>query len=123
MKNPQDLAGPHCADPSETFALDSVVSLHEAKANAEICARPLLDWLLGFPMNSITKCWIFCYEARNDYTNNSETVLLCNRYVCARAQLGNLLIPRKVFCAIGVYRKYLVEAPEAHKIIPAESSV
>ena len=29
-----------------------------------------------------TKLNFLYYEARNDYTNNSETVLLCNRCVC-----------------------------------------
>ena len=46
------------------------------------------------------------YEARNDYTNNSETTLLCNRCVC-----NWKLIPREFFCVIGVYRQYHMEAP------------
>ena len=29
------------------------------------------------------------------------------------------LIPREFLCVIGVYREYLVEAPELHRIIPA----
>ena len=54
-------------------------------------------------------------EARNDYTNNSETVLLCNKCVCNRkinSQTINV-------CNWHVRRKYLMEAPELHKIIPA----
>ena len=45
------------------------------------------------------------YEARNDFTNNSETILLCN--TCLNA------------CKWHVHRKYLIEAPELHKIMLA----
>ena len=39
------------------------------------------------------------YAARNDYTNNSETILLCNRCVCV---IGKL-IPRQLMCVIGAF--------------------
>ena len=39
------------------------------------------------------------YETRNDYTNDSETILLCKRYVCV---IGKL-IPRQVMRVIGVF--------------------
>ena len=47
-------------------------------------------------------------------TDNSETILLRNRCVC-----NWKLIPRNLFCVIGVYRKYLVEVPELHQKSPA----
>ena len=57
-------------------------------------------------------------EARNDYTNNSETILLRNRCVCV---IGKL-IPRECFCVIGVYRKYHMEAPNyTNEVLPASS--
>ena len=54
----------------------------------------------------------YYYEARNDYTNNLETILLCNRCVC-----NSKLIPREFSYVIGVYRTYHMEAPKSHKII------
>ena len=39
----------------------------------------------------------------------------CVTDVCA---IGKL-IPREFFCVIGVYRKYHMEAPKLHEIIPA----
>ena len=38
------------------------------------------------------------YEARNDYTNNSETVLLCNRCVC-----NWKIKSRQLMCVIGAF--------------------
>ena len=59
------------------------------------------------------------YEARHDYTNNSETILLRNRCVCA---IGKL-IPRQLVCVCvcnwHIHRKYLMETPYLHKRIPA----
>ena len=49
--------------------------------------------------------------ARNDYTNNSETTLLCNRCVCNRkinSQAINV-------CNWRVHRKYLVQSAQLHK--------
>ena len=44
------------------------------------------------------------YEARNDYTNKSETILLCNRYVCAIGKLSGvdkMMFSKKVVLAAG----------------------
>ena len=38
------------------------------------------------------------YEARNDYTNNSETILLCNN-----VRVIGKLIPRQLVCVIGTF--------------------
>ena len=50
------------------------------------------------------------YEAWNDDTENSETILLCKKDVRA---IGKL-IPREFLCVISVHRKYHLEAPEWH---------
>ena len=55
------------------------------------------------------------YEARDDYTNASETT--CFRVTDVRALGG--LIPMEFLRAIGVHRNILMEAPEAHKAITA----
>ena len=43
------------------------------KKMSTIFAEPRFDWI-----------WCGYYEARNDYTNDSETVLLCKICVCNR---------------------------------------
>ena len=55
-------------------------------------------------------CFHYC-EARNDYTNNSETILLCNR--CARN--SNINSQRINVCNRRVHRKYLMKAPNYTK--------
>ena len=58
------------------------------------------------------------YAARNDYTNNSETILLCNRCVCV---IGKL-IPRQLMCVIGAFTESaLCKRPKLHKRTPART--
>ena len=54
------------------------------------------------------------YEARADYADNSETLLLRNGCACNWKPFS-----RKFLCVTGVHRKFLVEKPELHKILPA----
>ena len=60
----------------------------------------------------------FYYEARNDYTNNSETILLCNRCVCngkINSQTINL-------CVMGApTEKAPCADAQFHKRIPART--
>ena len=54
------------------------------------------------------------YEAQNYYTNNSETILLCDRCACnwrINSQTTNV-------CHWRIHRKYHMKAPKLHKIIP-----
>ena len=78
-----------------------------------VVCQPLLPYSVTGLVPMRASCHY--YEARNDYTNNSETIPWCNRCVCA----GGKLIPREFFCVIVVYRKYHMEAPKLHKRIPA----
>ena len=56
------------------------------------------------------------YEAQNDDTKGSETILLCNRCACN----WKFLIPSELLCEFKrIHRKYLMEAPESHEKIPA----
>ena len=59
----------------------------------------------------------YYYEAPNDYTNKSETSLLCNRCACNWE-----LILRKIVSLYNsrVHRKDLMKAPELHKRVPAQ---
>ena len=57
------------------------------------------------------------HEARNDCTNNSETILLCNRCACNWKMNSQIIL-----VCIGVHRKYLVEAPKLHESFPARKS-
>ena len=59
------------------------------------------------------------YEARNDYTNNSETILLCNKCACnwkINSQTINV-------CNEHVHRKYLMKAPNYTNLFLPESPV
>ena len=58
------------------------------------------------------------YEARHDYTNNSEIVLLCNTRACKWKS-----IPREFLCNISFHRKYHLKAAAVHKLIPANQEV
>ena len=51
------------------------------------------------------------YEARNDYTNNSETSLLSNRCAC-NWKINSQTINVCMWC---VHRKYLMKAPDDTK--------
>ena len=55
------------------------------------------------------------HEARNDYTNNSEAILLCNRCVCNRRIISQIIN----VCNWHEHSNHIMEAPELHKIIPA----
>ena len=55
------------------------------------------------------------YEAQHDDINCSETLLLCNRCACN----WKISSQRILECNWRVHRKYLMEAPELHKRIPA----
>ena len=55
------------------------------------------------------------YEARHEYTNNSETILLCNRCACNRKMNSH----RILVCTWRADRKYLIEGAQLHKRIPA----
>ena len=48
------------------------------------------------------------------------TQIIRNQFFCVTdvCVIGKL-IPREFFCVIGVYKKYHMEAPKLHKIIPA----
>ena len=59
------------------------------------------------------------YEARNRYTNNSETILLCNTCVCnwkINSQTINV-------CRRRAHRKYLMKAPNYTNEFLPESPV
>ena len=56
----------------------------------------------------------FINEARNDYKNNSETILSRNRYAWNRK-----FVPKEFFCVITFHRRYHLKTPELHKTIPA----
>ena len=60
------------------------------------------------------------YEARNDYTNSSETILLCN--TCVRA-IGNINSQTINVCNWRIHRKYLMKVPESHKEFLPEGQV
>ena len=75
----------------------------------------------------------FCFRFRNSTERISQilgflftmrpemiTQIIRKQFFCVTdvCVIGKL-IPRKLFCVIGVYRKYLMEAPELHKRIPA----
>ena len=64
---------------------------------------------------ALTTSGLEYYEARNDYTNNSETVLLCKR--CARSWKVNSQTIN--VCNWHLHRQYLMKAPELHKRILA----
>ena len=59
------------------------------------------------------------YQARNDYTNNSETILSCNRCACNR-KINSQTIS---VCNWYIHRKYLIEAPNYTKEFLPESPV
>ena len=62
----------------------------------------------------------YYYEARNGYTNDSETLRLCNRCVCNRKTNSQTI---NVVCNWHVHRKYAVEAPNYTKDFLPEGPV
>ena len=83
-----------------------------SKADPETSCRMVLhDFNMTFSGGK------FCYyEARNDYTNSSETILLSNKCVCNR----NINSQTINVCSWRVHRKCLMEAPKSQKkTIPA----
>ena len=94
--------------------------------------RHLLGRLLPFPrLRTETKnikypkrppsySWSFLYyEAQNDYTTNSETILLCNRCAC-NWKINSQTI---YVCNWPVHRKYLMKALNYTKEFLSESPV
>ena len=60
------------------------------------------------------------YEAQNDYTNNSETILLRNKCVCVQLEFNCQTIN---LCNWRVHRKYLMKAPKYTKQFLPDSPV
>ena len=101
---PQGLAPPIEEDPTD--ALQSEVLGAQRCRSVALSSSVISVVLLFYALEEEPY-----YEARNDYTNNSETILLCNRCAC-NWKINSQTIH---MCNWRAHRKYLVKAPNYTK--------